>query len=207
MRLCYTLLQDFSIACFTTVIVICIYYNSGGNGMVGIMGEIIAAIVAAAGIATTVISQILFYKKDSRTMDEIKRNIASGHERLENQNERLENQNEKLQSQLNHKQEYLTAEHKELSRDHREIKEVVNEIRTKQEHEIRLQEKLRDIVPDAGMLKDGIEKICRENAQLRTDMSNLQDEIKRLQERNQKLTKAIKKQQAQTNDWDLELEL
>lgn len=53
------------------------------------------------------------------------------------------------------------------------------------------------------MLKDGIDKICRENAALREQVIELKQEMKQLKEQNQKLLRNL--QRANENSFDMEV--
>lgn len=132
---------------------------------------LIAAITSLVGIVAVVISQIVFYRKDSQTMSEIKQDVSDGNIRLSDR---------------------LDLKEKNMSAEHNDIRDIVKEIQVKQEFEIKLQEKIRDTVPDAGMIKDGIDKICQENAKLREEISTLKQQIEHLQEKNKELIQSNK---------------
>lgn len=166
------------------------------NEIIADYGTVLTVIVTFAGVIGIVASQIIFYRKDSKVMSDIQNDVSLG--------------NRTLQDKLEHKQELLSGEHKDLSKEHKdlsgehkEIREIVKEIHTRQEFELKTQEKIRDIVPDAGMLKDGIDKICRENAELRQQVTELKQEMKQLKEQNQKLSRNL--QRANENSFDMEL--
>lgn len=156
------------------------------NEIIADYGTVLTVIVTFAGVIGIVASQIIFYRKDSKVMSDIQNDVSLG--------------NRTLQDKLEHKQELLSGEHKDLSKEHKdlsgehkEIREIVKEIHTRQEFELKTQEKIRDIVPDAGMLKDGIDKICRENAELRQQVTELKQEMKQLKEQNQKLSRNLQR--------------
>lgn len=192
-----------------TIYVICFFLEKEKaegivvNEIIADYGTLLTVIVTFAGVIGIVASQIIFYRKDSKVMSDIQNDVSLG--------------NRTLQDKLEHKQELLSGEHKDLSREHKdlskehkdlsgehkEIREIVKEIHTRQEFELKTQEKIRDIVPDAGMLKDGIDKICRENAALREQVTELKQEMKQLKEQNQKLSRNL--QRANENSFDMEV--
>ena len=153
-----------------------IYYK---RGEVFTMSEkiilVLTAVASFLGFFSVVITQFLYYRKDSKTMDEIKNSLSLGHERL---NDRMERGKESS------------------TKEHGEIRDIVRDISLRQDQELELQKKIRDTVPDAGVLKDGIEKICRDNATLRTEVTGLKKEIAQLREKNQKLVKSIRRERS-----------
>lgn len=168
-------------------------YKGGNSGITEVITEyatLAAAVTALGGIVTTVVTQILFYRKDAQTMDEIRNNVISGHERL---NDRMDD-----------KEKRISAEHGRLSDEHKDIRDIVRDIRLCQEQEMRLREKIRDTVPNAGVIKDGIEKICRENAQLKEEMIGLKHELQQVKEKNQELVREL---QRNSRSYDIEPEL
>lgn len=174
------------VAAVSMILYICSYHQCRGESQITMSEKVILVLTAAASffsLLATVLSQILYYRKDSRTMDEIKSGVSSG--------------NEKLCDRLDTKEKSLAAEHKD-------IRDIARDIRLYQKQELELQKSIRNTVPDAGMLKDGIEKICMENAQLRTEMAGLKQEMVKLQERNKKLVKQMQRQQYHSQDLEME---
>lgn len=154
------------------------YFSKYGKGGIAFMTQeaadivaLTAAITSLVGIVAVVISQIVFYRKDSQTMSEIKQDVSDGNIRLSDR---------------------LDLKEKNMSAEHNDIRDIVKEIQVKQEFEIKLQEKIRDTVPDAGMIKDGIDKICQENVKLREEISTLKQQIEYLQEKNKELIQSNK---------------
>lgn len=143
-------------------------------------GTLITIIVTLAGMFGVFAAQIIFYKKDSQTMSEIKSGVSRGSD------------------QVDHKQEILSGEHRGLSRQNAEVRDIVMEIRLNQAQELKLQEKIKDTVPDAGMLKDGIEKICWENAQMKNEIIELRHEIQQLQEKNKEMSQEIRQNRSRS---------
>lgn len=156
----------------------------GMDKIIANYGTLITTIVTLAGMFGVFAAQLIFYKKDSQTMSEIKSGVSRGGERLHDQ--------------VDHKQEVLSGEHKGLSRQNAEVRDIVMEIRLNQAQELKLQEKIRDTVPDAGMLKDGIEKICWENAQMKNEIIELRHEIQQLQEKNREMSQEIRQNRRQS---------
>lgn len=143
-----------------------------------------AAIVALAGVVTTVISQILFYRKDSQTMSEIKQMLEHGNESLSGR---------------------METNQKEVTGEHRDIRDIVRDIHLKQEQELEIQKKIQDTIPDAGMIKDGIDRICAENVELKNEVNGLKMEVVKLQERNKELSKTNRKllnEIERSQEWD-----
>lgn len=164
------------------VVIYSCYYNNRGKDMTENIIILLTALTAIAGLATTIISQILFYRKDSKSIEEVKTGVSLG--------------NKNLHDQIENRQENLI-------RDHKEINEIVREIRTRQEQELKLQEKIMDAVPDEEFLKAGIDKICRENVALKDEIRNLQHQVAKLEEQNRKLVKTIKKERTRTEELEL----
>ncbi len=174
------------IAAVSMILFICSYYQYRGESQITMSEKVILLLTAVASffsLLATVLSQILYYRKDSRTMDEIKSGVSSGNAKLCDR---------------------LDTEEKSLAADHKDIRDIARDIRLYQEQELELQKSIRNTVPDAGMLKDGIEKICMENAQLRTEMAGLKQEMVKLQERNKKLVKQMQRQQYHSQDLEME---
>ena len=146
-------------------------------------GVLLTAVVTFAGIIGIVVSQILFFKKDSDGMRELKDDVSAG--------------NIRLNFRIDRKQELLSGEHGRLSQEHRDIRDTVREIRIRQEQELRMQEKIKDTVPDAEMIKNGIEKMCQENLRLRDEVHELMQEIQQLKERNKELSQEIQRDMMQ----------
>ncbi len=140
----------------------------------------ILLIISFISLFAVTIGQIIFYRKDSQTMSDIKNDVSSG--------------NSRLQDRMDRKQELLTGEHGNLSKEHADIEKIVREIRTRQEQELKLQEKIKDTVPDAEILKEGITKICMENAQLKEQITEMRTEIQQLKETNRKMVKNLKRE-------------
>lgn len=136
------------------------------------MTEYATEIAAVLAVISTLIAQCLFYKKDSQTMSEIKQDVTEG--------------NNRLSDRLDGKEQKLSAEHSD-------IHNLVKEISVKQEMELRMQEKIKDTIPDAGMIKEGIDKICRDNVKLREEVKDLKNQVEKLQEKNVKLEKSNRK--------------
>lgn len=134
---------------------------------------ILTAAASFISLFAVTIGQIIFYRKDSQTMSDIKNDVSSG--------------NSRLQDRMEHKHELLANEHAD-------IEKIVREIRTRQEQELKLQEKIKDTVPDAEILKEGITKICMENAQLKEQITEMRNEIQQLKETNRKLVKNLKRE-------------
>lgn len=173
-------------AAISMILYIYSYYQHRGGSQIAMSEKVILILTAVASffsLLATVLSQIHYYRKDSQTMDEIKSGVSSGNEKLCDR---------------------LDAKEKSLAADHKDIRDIARDIRLYQEQELELQKSIRNTVPDAGMLKDGIEKICMENAQLRTEMAGLKQEMVKLQERNKKLVKQMQRRQYHSQDLDIE---
>lgn len=174
------------VASVSMALYICSYYQYRGESQITMSEKVILLLTAVASffsLLAMALSQILYYRKDSRTMDEIKSGVSSG--------------NEKLCDRLDTKEKSLAA-------DHRDIRDIARDIRFYQEQELELQKSIWDTVQDTGMLKDGIEKICMQNAQLKTEMEGLKQEMNKLQEGNKKLVKQMQRQQYYSPDLEME---
>lgn len=143
------------------------------------MTEYATEIAAVLAVVGTLIAQCFFYRKDSQTMSEIKQDVTEGHNRLSDR--------------LDDKEKDICAEHRLRAAEHSDIHNLVKEISVKQEMELRMQEKIKDTIPDAGMIKDSIDKICRDNVKLREEVKDLKYQVEKLQEKNVKLEKSNRK--------------
>lgn len=166
-----------SIGCIGFVMMLKNVVLSSGDNLEGgfsVMAEYATEIAAALAVIGTLVTQCIFYKKDSQTMSDIKQDVTEGHNRLSDK---------------------LDGKEQKLSAEHSDIRDIVREIRLRQEQELELQKDIRNAVPDAGMIKEGIDKICWENATLREAVSNLEQQIEHLQQQNKELLKKNKQLQ------------
>lgn len=187
---------------YYTLVIWCLYmlysegiYYEGENAYMtqetSNLSELIASLVTIGGILTIFGTQIFFYRKDSQTMGEIKDNLTSG--------------NDKLENRIDSQRGILSHEHDKLSEQQQDIRDIVRDIRLKQEQELEIQKKIQDTVPDAGMIKDGIDRICAENAELKNEVNGLKMEVVKLQEKNKELLKANRKllnEIEHSQEWD-----
>lgn len=174
------------IAAVSMILFICSYYQYRGESQITMSEKVILVLTAVASLFSllvTVLSQIHYYQRRFKTMDEIKSGVINGNERLIDR---------------------LDLEEKSLATEHKDIRDIARDIRFYQEQELELQKSIWDTVQDTGMLKDGIEKICMQNAQLKTEMEGLKQEMNKLQEGNKKLVKQMQRQQYYSQDLEME---
>lgn len=98
--------------------------------------------------------------------------------------------------------EGIECEHKEINEKVLNVVSTVQEIRTRQEQEFKLQKRICDTVPDAEAIKDGIETRFRENAQLREAITRIGKEVSLLNEKNQKMRKEIRTERGRSQDFE-----
>lgn len=91
---------------FCDILYALLLYAYGGNSMedATVVFSWAASAIGILGFLSVVIQQILFYKRDSKTMDRIENGVSSGHDKLER---RMEHEHEEIANHLKSRNEGL----------------------------------------------------------------------------------------------------
>lgn len=175
---------------FCDILYALIQYAYGGNSMEQTT-EIFSWTVSAIGILgflSTVIQQILFYKRDSKTMDRIENGVSAGHkdlnDRMEREHRNLNDQMERGNSQL--LQDVGTANEKILSAIADVDKRLIQEFTEQKAKQTYLQGNERVILESIDNLKafaGVMEELKKENVQLKEQNRVLMMENRNQQEK------------------------